>query len=174
MASKNKKNKPAATPLGIETLYCKKSKNDFTWNHFVELVEANYPKATPQKLLNHVKQTYGENILKSSWKYEACWLYHHQRKLDKGKRNSNGKLITKFETCFKVAGSESFKKWWPRFTGRKYESIEPAAHARNLQMLVNKSKLLQEQLKKGDGYYRTFSKKTMPRVGTGLSHTKKF
>ena len=171
MASKNKKNKPAATPLGIEMLYCKKSKNDFTWNHFVELVEANYPKATPQKLLNHVKQTYGENILKSSWKYEACWLYHHQRKLDKGKRNSNGKLITKFETCFKVAGSEGFKTWWPRFTGRKYESIESAAHARNLQMLVNKNKKLIEWLTEGRGYYRNFSG---PRVGTGLSHTKKF
>jgi len=171
MASKNKKNKPAATPLGIETLYCKKSKNDFTWDHFVKIVEAHYPKATPQKLLNHVKQTYGENILKSSWKYEACWLYHHQRKLDKGKRNSNGKLITKFETCFKVAGSEGFKTWWPRFTGRKYESIEPAAHARNLQMLVNKNKKLIEWLTEGRGYYRNFSG---PRIGTGLSHTKKF
>ena len=38
-----KKNKPPATwkSLGVETLFCKKSKNDFTWNHFVELVEAN-------------------------------------------------------------------------------------------------------------------------------------
>ena len=61
------KKKTPATPLGSETLFCKKSKNDFTWNHFVELVEANYPKATPEKLLKYVKQTYGENILKSSW-----------------------------------------------------------------------------------------------------------
>ena len=173
MTSK-KKNKPTATPLGIETLYSRKSKKDLTWDHFVKIVEAYYPKATPEKLLNHVKQTYGENILKSSWKFEACWLYHHQRKLDKGKRNRNGKLITKFETCYKVAGSESFKKWWPRFNGRKYESIELGDHARNLQMLVNKNKLLQEQLKKGDGYYRTFSKNTMPRIQTGLGHTKKF
>ena len=73
-----KKNKPPATPLGIETLYCKKIKNDFTWDHFIKMVEANYPKATPEKLLKHVKQTYGENILKSSWKYETVdgsWDY---------------------------------------------------------------------------------------------------
>ena len=151
-----------------------KDTKGLTWDQFIEIVTANYPKATPDKILNHIKQTYGERILKSSWKYEACWLFYHQRKEDQGKRNSNGKLITKYETCFKVAGSEGFKTWWPRFNGRKYNSIEPGAHARNLQMLVNKNKLLQEQLKKGDGYYRTFSKNTMPRVGTGLSHTKKF
>ena len=166
-----KKNKPPATPLGIETLYCKKIKNDFTWDHFIKIVEAHYPKATPKKLLNHVKQTYGENILKSSWKFEACWLYHHQRKLDKGKRNRNGKLITKFETCYKVAGSDGFKTWWPRFNGRKYESIKPGSHARNLQMLVNKNKDLIKWLTEGRGYYRNFSG---PKVGTGLGHTKKF
>ena len=46
-------------------------KTDLTWDDLIKLVGAHYPKATPQKILNHVKQTYGENALKSSWKYEA-------------------------------------------------------------------------------------------------------
>tara|TARA_R110002020_G_scaffold278017_1_gene493433 strand:- start:515 stop:964 length:450 start_codon:yes stop_codon:yes gene_type:complete len=147
------------------------NKKKFTWDDFIKIVTAHYPKATPEKIYKHVQQTYGENILKSSWKYEACWLYYHQRKLDKGKRNSNGKLISKFETCFKVAGSEGFKTWWPRFTGRSYSSIKPGGHARNLQMLVNKNKNLLKQLSVGRGYYRIINS---PRIGTGLGHTKKF
>ena len=148
------------------------SKTDLTWDDFIKIVTANYPKATPETLLKHVKQTYGERVLKSSWKYEACWLYYHQRKEDRGKRNRDGKLVTKFETCFKVAGSEGFKTWWARFNGRKYESIKPGSHATNLQMLVNKNKDLLEELTKGKGYYRTLGKG--PKLGTGLGHTKKF
>ena len=151
-----------------------KDTKGLTWDQFIKIVTANYPKATPEKILNHVKQTYGERVLKSSWKYEACWLFYHQAKEDKGKKNRNGKTITKYETCFKVAGSEGFKIWWPRFNGRKYESIKPGSHATNLQMLINKNKNLLDQLTKGRGYYTTFGKNTMSRTGTGLGHTKKF
>jgi hypothetical protein len=147
-------------------------KKKLTWEELIEIVKAHYPKATPDKLLAYIKKTYGDKILVSSWKYQACWLYHHQRKEDKGKRNRDGKLITKIETCFKVAGSEGFKTWWPRFMGRKYESIKPGSHATNLQMLVNKNKSIIEELKRGKGYYTDLSK--APRVGTGLGHTKKF
>ncbi len=142
-----------------------------TWDELIKIVGSHYPKATPDKILAHVKRTYGEKILLSSWKHEACWLYYHKRKEDDGKRNRDGKLISKLETCFKVVATEDFKTWWPRFMGRKYESIKPGKHAKNLQMLVNKNKELLDELKKGRGYY-SFS--SGPRVGTGLSHTKKF
>jgi len=148
------------------------SKTDLTWDDFIKIVTAHYPKATPQKILNHVKQTYGERVLKSSWKYEACWLYYHQSKEDRGKRNRDGKLVTKFETCFKVAGSEGFKTWWPRFNGRKYNSIEPGSHATNLQMLVNKNKDLLKSLAANKGYYKHFGLGPGPKTGTGLGHTR--
>jgi|TARA_R100001530_G_C4224251_1_gene130832 hypothetical protein len=146
------------------------SKKPLTWEELIETVEKDYPKATPDKILAHIQRTYGEKIMASSWKYEACFMYYHQRKEDKGKRNRDGKLITKLETCFKVAGSADFKTWWPRFMRRKYESISPGSHAKNLQILVNKNKKLMEQLKRDKGYYQIASG---PRVGTGLGHTKK-
>jgi hypothetical protein len=150
-----------------------KDTKGLTWDQFIEIVTANYPKATPEKILNHVKQTYGGRVLKSSWKYEACWLFFHQAKEDQGKRNSNGKLITKYETCFKVAGSEGFKTWWPRFNSRKYESITNASHATNLQMLVNKNKNLLKSLAANKGYYGFFGLGPGPTMGTGLGHTRK-
>jgi len=146
-------------------------KKKLTWDQFIKIVGAHYPKATPDKLMSHVRKTYGEKIMVSSWNYEACWLYYHQRKLDEGKRNANGKLITKFETCYKVAGSEGFKTWWPRFMGRKYESSTNEMHARNLQVLVNKNKNILVKLKQGKGYYLF---PAGSKTGTGLGHTKKF
>ena len=84
-----------------------------TWDELIKIVGSHYPKATPDKILAHVKRTYGEKILLSSWKHEACWLYYHKRKEDDGKRNRDGKLISKLETCFKVVATEDFKTWWP-------------------------------------------------------------
>ena len=77
-------------------------KKPLTWDELIKIVKAHYSKATPDKILAHIKKAYGEKTMISSWKYQACYMYHHQRKEDDGERNRDGKIITKFETCFKV------------------------------------------------------------------------